>query len=59
VGARVQEAFGVSLPLHTLFEAPTVEALSLRIAHAQLLAQPADEVMRLLAELEAAGLAGD
>jgi amino acid adenylation domain-containing protein len=56
VASRVQEAFGVSLPLHTLFEARTVEALSLRIARAQLEARPDDEVLRLLAELEAAAV---
>jgi acyl carrier protein len=57
--ARVHEEFGVSLPLHALFQAPTIEALSLYIARAQLEAHPPDEVLRLLAELEAAGLAGD
>ncbi|HEX6909727.1 MAG TPA: amino acid adenylation domain-containing protein, partial [Longimicrobium sp.] len=57
VASRVQQAFGVSLPLHTLFQAPTVEALSRRIARAQLEARPQDEVLALLAELEAAGLA--
>ena len=56
VASRVQEAFGVSLPLHALFQAPTVESLSQRIALAQLEAQPDDEVLRLLAELEAAGM---
>jgi amino acid adenylation domain-containing protein len=58
VVARVQQAFGVSLPLHTLFQAPTIEALSQAIARAQLLAQPEDEILRLLAELEGAA-AGD
>ncbi|HEX6038128.1 amino acid adenylation domain-containing protein, partial [Longimicrobium sp.] len=58
VASRVQQAFGVSLPLHTLFQATTIEALSVRIAQAQLEAQPQDELLRLLAELESAP-AGD
>jgi amino acid adenylation domain-containing protein len=58
VASRVQESFGVSLPLHTLFQSPTVESLSRRIALAQLEAQPADDLEALLAELEAAGSAG-
>jgi amino acid adenylation domain-containing protein len=57
VGSRVQETFGVDLPLQTLFEAPTVGALSLRIVRAQLESQPHDEMLQLLAELEAAELA--
>jgi amino acid adenylation domain-containing protein len=56
VAARVQQAFGVSLPLHTLFQATTIEALSRRIAHAQLVVQPEDELLELLAEMEAAAL---
>jgi amino acid adenylation domain-containing protein len=59
VVARVQEAFGVSIPLHALFQAPTIETLSQAIAHAQLLAQPEDEILRLLAELEGAGTGHD
>ncbi len=59
VVSRVQEAFGVSLPLHTLFQAPTIESLSQAIALAQLEAQPEDEILRLLAELEADFIAGD
>ncbi|HEU0054092.1 MAG TPA: phosphopantetheine-binding protein, partial [Longimicrobium sp.] len=59
VAARVHEEFGVSLPLHALFQAPTIEALSLYIARAQLEAHPPDEVLRLLAELEAEAAAGD
>ncbi|HEU0076346.1 MAG TPA: amino acid adenylation domain-containing protein, partial [Longimicrobiaceae bacterium] len=31
VASRVQEAFGVSLALHTLFQSPTVESLSRRV----------------------------
>ncbi|HYW12687.1 MAG TPA: phosphopantetheine-binding protein, partial [Longimicrobium sp.] len=58
VVSRVQEAFGVSLPLHTLFQAPTIESLSQAIARAQLEAQPEDEILRLLAELEAEFVAG-
>jgi acyl carrier protein len=53
VAARVQEAFGVALPLHTLFQAPTVEALSLQVARIQVAAHSEDEVLRLLGELEA------
>ncbi|MBW3656193.1 MAG: amino acid adenylation domain-containing protein, partial [Gemmatimonadetes bacterium] len=56
VAARVQQAFGVSLPLHTLFQATTIEALSRRIAHAQMLVQPEDELLALLAEMESAEL---
>ncbi|HEU4560571.1 MAG TPA: amino acid adenylation domain-containing protein, partial [Longimicrobium sp.] len=59
VVARVHEEFGVSLPLHALFQAPTIEALSLHIARVQLEARPDDEVLRLLAELEAEAAAGD
>ncbi len=53
VGSRVQEAFGVSLPLHTVFQAPTIEALALRIAQARLEQQSAEDVEALLAEMEA------
>jgi uncharacterized coiled-coil protein SlyX len=49
----------VSIPLHALFQAPTIETLSQAIAHAQLLAQPEDEILRLLAELEGAGTGHD
>ncbi|HEX8829538.1 MAG TPA: phosphopantetheine-binding protein, partial [Longimicrobium sp.] len=59
VVSRVHQEFGVSLPLHALFQAPTIEALSLHIARAQLESQPHDEVLRLLAELEAGAPAGD
>ncbi|HET7228396.1 MAG TPA: amino acid adenylation domain-containing protein, partial [Longimicrobium sp.] len=59
VVSRVHQEFGVSLPLHALFQAPTIEALSLHIARAQLESQPHDEVLRLLAELEAGTPAGD
>jgi amino acid adenylation domain-containing protein len=52
VGTRVQREFGVSLPLHTLFQAPTIEALSVRIAQSQLEARSDDEILRLLQEME-------
>jgi amino acid adenylation domain-containing protein len=55
VVSRVHQAFGVSLPLHTLFQAPTIEALSIQIARAQLDLHSEQEVLRLLAELETAG----
>jgi amino acid adenylation domain-containing protein len=35
VASRVREAFGLELPLRAVFEAPTVEALALRIAREQ------------------------
>jgi hypothetical protein len=53
VATRVQQAFGVELPLSALFQAPTVERLAREIAHVQLTARPDDEVLALLAQLEA------
>jgi hypothetical protein len=59
VASRIHEAFGVSLPLDVLFLAPTIELLSLRIARTQLEAQPEDEILRLLEELEATSAGGE
>jgi amino acid adenylation domain-containing protein len=53
VATRVQQAFGVELPLSALFQAPTVERLAREIAAVQLAARPDDEIMALLAQLEA------
>jgi amino acid adenylation domain-containing protein len=55
VVSSVHAAFGVTLPLHALFQAPTIEALSRQIARARVEDVPQDELLRLLAELEAAG----
>jgi acyl-coenzyme A synthetase/AMP-(fatty) acid ligase/acyl carrier protein len=50
--AAVREAFGVEVPLRTLFERPALEDLALVIAEARVERADAGDVERLLAELE-------
>jgi acyl-coenzyme A synthetase/AMP-(fatty) acid ligase/acyl carrier protein len=50
--AAVREAFGVEIPLRTLFERPTLEDLALVIAEARVERADESDVERLLAELE-------
>nr|QEO74475.1 AMP-dependent synthetase and ligase [uncultured bacterium] len=50
--SRVREAFDVELPLSAVFESPTVAGLALAVTRAQLERGEADEITRLLEELE-------
>jgi amino acid adenylation domain-containing protein len=52
VASRIQQAFQVSLPLRTLFDAPTIAGQSAAIAGAQLGEEDAAEVARMLEELK-------
>jgi acyl carrier protein len=50
--ARVRKEFQLELPLRRIFEAPTIAGLALAVAEVRAEAVPADELDRLLAELE-------
>ena len=52
VASRLQEAFQINLPLPKLFEAPTVAELALVISQCQIEQVDADQISRILAELE-------
>ena len=52
VVSRIQEEFGVSVPLRALFEHPTVDGIAQVIAELQLEEKPDEELDDLLAELE-------
>jgi amino acid adenylation domain-containing protein len=50
--SRAEEAFGVKIPLRTLFEGPTVSHLALHILQSQLSEIHDDDLTQLLAEFE-------
>ncbi len=52
VVSRIQEEFGVNLPLRTFFEFPTIDGIANKIAEAQLEQESPDELESLLAEIE-------
>ena len=51
--SRVRDAFQVNLPLHTLFEKPTIEELAVVITQSQAKKVEQEDLARLVAELEA------
>ncbi|APF18147.1 amino acid adenylation domain protein [Caldithrix abyssi DSM 13497] len=52
VVSKIQEEFGVNLPLRTFFEYPTIDGIANQIAEAQLEQESPEELESLLAELE-------
>jgi amino acid adenylation domain-containing protein len=52
LSSRIQAAYGVNIPLRTLFTGPTVVEISMAIAAAQMQEQDPAELEKILAELE-------
>ncbi len=52
VVSKIQEEFGVDLPLRTFFEHPTIDGIATKIAEVQLEQQSDEDLESLLAELE-------
>ena len=52
VVSRIQEEFGVNLPLRTFFEFPTIDGVATKIAEHQLEQENEEDLDSLLAELE-------
>ena len=57
--SRAREAFQLDLPLRLIFEEPTVGGMALAIVQKQAAETDADELARLLDELEGPGSSGE